>query len=428
MAIIKEFNGLLYNKNRIDDISRVVCPPYDVISPEEQEAFYANSPYNIVRIELGKINPSDNNKNNVYKRARSYLENWLNEGVLIYDTEPSFYLYAQEFDHDGKKYLRPGIVAAVQLEDYETKVILPHEKTLPKAKEDRLNLLRETETNVSQIFGFFSDSTRKARLVVNEVIKKEAPIYEFVDNQNIKHSLYRIPKEFSTDLFDSLYDAQIFIADGHHRYETALRYRNEMRQKYGYIEGAWYEFVMMTLVPIESNLLILPIHRIISLEEIVPEKELSEKLQLYFDLKPIPGSGHLKSELDSAKEIGVFGLITPSNSYLLKIKPEALNLLDKEMPEALRLLDANILSEIIFKNLFKIEEAELEKKVIFTSDFREAVQTPKENKRSLSFILRPISVETIKNISLQGLTMPQKTTYFYPKLWTGLVMRSNIRL
>jgi len=324
--------------------------------------------------------------------------------------------------------LRPGIVAAVQIEDYEAKVILPHEKTLPKAKEDRLNLLRETETNVSQIFGFFSDSTRKARIAINEVMKKENPLYRFVDSQGVSHFLYRIPKEFNTDLFDSLYDAQIFIADGHHRYETALKYRNEMRQKYGYIEGAWYEYVMMTLVPIESNLLILPIHRIIFLEHDVSERELSEKLMLYFDLKPVPGSSHLKSELNSAKEPGVFGLVTPSNSYLLKIKPEALNFLDKETPESLRFLDANILSEVVFKNLFKIKEAELEKKITFTSDFREAVQTPKTNRKSLSFILRPVSVEKIKNISLQGLTMPQKTTFFYPKLWTGLVMRSNIRL
>jgi uncharacterized protein (DUF1015 family) len=428
LATVKPFKGLLYQREKIDQIANVVCPPYDVISPEEQDNFYRLSPYNIIRAELGKSNPTDNDKNNVYKRARTYLESWINEGVLQYDDEPSFYLYIQQFTYDGKNYLRPGIIAAVQLEDYEAKVILPHEKTLPKAKDDRLKLLRETETNISQIFGFFSDTTRKARLLINETLKSELPLYEFSDPDGTKHSLYRIPSKFNTDVFDALYEVQIFIADGHHRYETALIYRNEMREKYGYIEDAWYEAVMMTLVPLESNLLILPIHRILKLDMEITEKELIKVLSVYFNLKPVPGSAHLKEGLDSTTAPGVFGLITPANSYLITVKPEALNLLDKKMPEALRLLDANILSEIVFKNILRIDEINLEKKIVFTSDFREAVETPKRQKNTLSFILRPVSVETIKAVSLAGMTMPQKTTYFYPKLWTGLVMRSNIRI
>lgn len=427
MATIKPFRGVLYNKTKIDEVGKVVCPPYDVISKEEQENYYELSPYNIIRVELGKIFPDDNENNNVYVRARNYLETWFNEEILIYDELPHYYLYVQEYNYEGKNYFRPGIVAAVQIEDYEAKVILPHEKTLKKAKEDRYRLLKETQTNVSQIFGFFSDQTRKARLVINEVIETNEPVYDFIDKDGVKHILYRIPEEFETDVFEALYDSQIFIADGHHRYETALRYRNEMRSVYGNIEDAWYEYVMMTLVPLESNMLVLPIHRLVNLESALNERNLVDKLKAFLEVTPVPGSEHLKTAIEGSSDAGVFGLITHANSFVLKVKPEALNILPDNIDEEIKNLDTFILSHLILKNIFGFGEADIESRVKFTSSFREIVETPKKDQSQIGFFLRPVSIEKIQKISLKGLTMPQKTSYFYPKLWTGLVMRSHLK-
>lgn len=428
MAIVRPFKGLIYNLEKIDDIGKVVCPPYDVISPEEQEYFYNLSPFNIIRVELGKNTEHDDETNNVYTRARSYLEDWISKEILLFEDKPYFYIYAQEFLYEGKRYLRPGIVAAVKIEDYETRTILPHEKTLPKAKEDRLNLLRETHSNISQIFSFFSDTTRKARLVINEILKKQNPVFSFTDDKGVLHSLYRVEESYETDIFDALYDAQLFIADGHHRYETALKFRNEMRAAYGEIEDAWYEYVLMTLVPVESDLLILPIHRIVILEEPVQEKDLIDRLSVWFNVKPVPGSEHLKQELDSSTSVGVMGMITPSNLYILKPKEESLKILDKNIPEEIRFLDASIFNELVLKNVLDINLSELERRVKFTSDYREIVETPKKHKNRVSFALRSVPVEAVKKIALKGLTMPQKTTYFYPKLWTGLVMRCNLKV
>lgn len=428
MAIVRPFKGLLYNTQVAGEVQNLVCPPYDVISPEEQEYFYSLSPYNIIRVELGKQNPEDDEKNNVYSRAKDYLETWINNNILVFDDEPHYYLYKHEFYFEGRRYERSGIVAAVKIEDYETKTILPHEKTLPKAKEDRLRLLRETHTNVSMIFSFFSDSTRKARLVINEVLKNEKPLFEFKDRENVVHSLYRIPKKYDTDVFESLYDAQLFIADGHHRYETALRYRNEMREIYGEIEDAWYEYVLTTVVPIEADMVVLPIHRIVDLKSPADEKQIVNNLSIWFDVKPVPGSEHLRQEVYGSDEPGTFGVVTPSNSFVIKARKESLNVLDKSNAEEIRLLDANIFNEIILGKVFEIGPSDLESRVKFTSNFREIVEIPKQDKTKVSFALRPVSIDTVKKIAIKGLIMPQKTTYFYPKLWTGLVMRCNLKV
>jgi uncharacterized protein (DUF1015 family) len=428
MAEVKPFQGVLYNIEKIGDLSSVICPPYDVISPSEQDFYYDLSDYNIVRVELGKHFPDDNDKNNSYTRARDHLEAWLNQGILIRDNYPNYYIYLQEFTYDGKIYQRPGIVLAVRLEDYENRIIIPHEKTLPKAKEDRLNLLRATHTNVSQIFGFFSDKTRRALLAVNETIKEEDPVYSGVDKTGVRHSLYRIPQKFFTDISEAFLDAQIFIADGHHRYETALNFRNEMRRQFGLIDNAWYEYVMMTVVPVELDLLVLPYHRIARLPENLTEKELFNKLKERFEVRSLPGSHHLKDHLEKEAAKCAFGVVTNSNSFIVIIPEEEIEKVRNVEFEPLRKLVTNVLSELVLKPIFGINEDEIETKLSFTSDYRKAVEMPKENSSLVSFVVNPISVDTIREIALNGYTMPQKSTYFYPKLWTGLVMRSNLKI
>lgn len=428
MAEVKPFQGILYDISKVEDIGKVICPPYDVISPSEQDYYYNLSEYNIIRVELGKQFPEDDKKNNVYTRARSYLEAWLDKGILFRDQYPTYYIYLQEFNYEGKNFKRPGIVLAVRLEDYENKIIIPHEKTLPKAKEDRLNLLRATHTNVSQIFGFFSDKTRRALLAINETLKNEEPVYSALDNTGVKHSLYRIPQKFFTDISEAFLDAQIFIADGHHRYETALNFRNEMRNQFGIIDNAWYEYVMMTVVPVELDLLVLPYHRIVELPKNMSETELFNKLKERFKVQSLPGSHHLKDYLQQESTNCAFGVVTNSNSFIVSVPESELEKVKNVNFEPLRRLVSNVLLELVLKPIFGIKEEEVEQKISFTSNFRKAVEAPKENSNLVSFIVNPIPIDSIREIALQGYTMPQKSTYFYPKLWTGLVMRSNLRI
>lgn len=413
MAEIKPFKGLIYNSAVVSEIEDVFCPPYDVITPEMQDNLYDRHPHNIVRVELGKPVSEDS----VYKRARQYLSEWLKEGILTYDDEPFFYLYQQDFSYEGRTYHRPGIVAAVKIEDFESGVILPHEKTLPKAKKDRFELLKATETNVSQIFGFFSDTTRKARSVVASALKT-SPVYSFTDEEGVKHSLYRIPSNLNEKLIQSLKDARIFIADGHHRYETALNYRNYMREKHGIVPDAFWEYVMMTLVPVESDLLILPIHRLIHTAPSLKEKQLISELRSKFKVTPLPGSHHLEDALKNAELFGTFGMVTESNTYLLEYTSEP----DNELA-----LEAELLLSELLVPYFNVNPDKIEDSISFTSSFREAIKAPRQKKATAAFIMRPVPVSTVQRFAEAGVTMPQKTTYFYPKVWTGLVMRSNLK-
>lgn len=418
MAEVKPFPGLIYNSAAVKEISGVFCPPYDVISPEMQESLYNRHPFNVVRIELGKPQPDDSENSNVYTRARYYLQEWLKKGILIRDAEPYFYLYQQDFSFENRTYHRPGIVAAVRIEDFDKKVILPHEKTLPKARKDRFELLKTTETNVSQIFGFFSDETRKARSVIASTIKS-SPVYSFTDEEGVTHTLYRIPPQLNQKLIEALNNTRIYIADGHHRYETALNYRNYMREKHGYIPDAFWEYVMITLVPVESDLLILPIHRLVHTEPDIKERQLINQLSQQFKVTPMPGSHHLKEALEKTSGFGVFGMVTGSNTYLLEYTGNS--------GRKYR-LEAELLLHEVLIPYYGIKQKTIEDTLTFTSSFREAIKAPRRGEASAAFIMRPVPVETVKEFAEAGMTMPQKTTYFYPKVWTGLVMRSAIEI
>jgi uncharacterized protein (DUF1015 family) len=425
LAEIREFPGIIYDVAKAGPIGDLVCPPYDVISPEQQERYYEASPYNVIRIELGKEFPGDTETENKYTRAAAFLEAWLRDGILVTDT-PSLYLYLQDFEWDGRRYSRPGVVGAVRLHEFSERVILPHEKTLSKPKEDRFNLMKATRANVSHIFGFFSDATGRARQAIEKARRTE-PLFSFVDDDGVTHSLFRIPEEAAATIKDALASERIFIADGHHRYETALRYRATMRETLGTdAEGPW-DFVMMTVVPVEADLLVLPIHRTVRLPEALSDSALLEKLEPYFDIRIQCGPAHLREALANEVDTHVFGMITRTGEYVLALKQEHVSGATAAGTgkglSPLETLPSNLLQRFAFERALGIALADLESVVSFTSDFTEAQARAKADPRAVSFILKPVSVETIKDVSLNLETMPQKTTYFYPKVWTGLVMR-----
>ncbi|MDD2620230.1 MAG: DUF1015 domain-containing protein, partial [Syntrophomonadaceae bacterium] len=262
MANILPFRGLGYNQEKISILASVVTPPYDVIDESAQARYYAEHPANIIRLELGLMFPQDTNSNNRYTRATQYLEKWLEDETLIPDEKPSLYFYQQEFDFRGEKVIRNGFVCGLKVEPYESGNILPHEETLSKPKADRLQLMRATRSNFSSIFGLYNDEEKSIENIFLAEIKERQPDINVLDEANEIHRIWVINNIQSIErIMNILAPKPIYIADGHHRYETALEYCNEMREQ----GNDGYDYVMTTMVNIhDEGLVVLPTHRLVA--------------------------------------------------------------------------------------------------------------------------------------------------------------------
>src|SRR3990172_10623964 len=286
MAIIAPFRGILYNPNKIKDMSTVIAPPYDVISPEGQERLYQNSDYNIVRLDFGKEGPSDDQGHNKYTRAASEFKAWQENGILVRDEMPAIYIYEQDYRlKDGSIKTRKGFMALVRLEELDSGVILPHERTLSGPKTDRLNLTKATDANFSPIFSLYSDPEMKTSALLSGE-SKTLPIVNVQGEDGANNRLWRVTDEsIINGLIREISDKMIFIADGHHRYETALNYRNEMREKhpdYTGREGFYYTLMYFSNMD-DEGLTVFPTHRLIygvkDFDPSVFENRLSENFR-----------------------------------------------------------------------------------------------------------------------------------------------------
>ncbi len=418
MAEVKPFKGVIFNPEKVD-IEKVVSPPYDVISPKEQDELYATHPHNIVRIELGKREDRDNEKVNKYTRARELLYKWLEEEILIRDAENAFYLYQQEYTiPEGELKERLGLVSLVKIEHFDKKTILPHEKTFIKPKEDRYRLLKACHANISQIFGIYRDE----RVFLKPLLKSKSYttlryIHDFTDKDGVHHTLWRITeKALIEKIRDFFKDKKILLADGHHRYETALRFRDEMRKERG--KGPW-DYVMMTLATADENLTILPIHRGL-LELPVAEPKLLSLLSKPFEVKEASSLSQMLKEKE--EELLGLGMAIGDKFYALRLK-------DKTFPQqklsylpiSLRALNVSFLHYHIFKEIIGIEPFD-EDKIVFEKDPEVLLKKAKEGTVKAAFFLNPVSFDEIWQVAENGLRLPQKTSFFYPKVWTGLVI------
>ena len=405
---IKSFRGITYNKDKVK-IEDVVAPPYDVISPEEQEKYYKKSEYNIIRLILGKIYEDDDETNNRYTRARDFFKSWLKEKILIQDSEEKIYYLEEDFEINGKRFKREGFIVLIKLEEFEKGNILPHEKTLRGPKIDRFNLIKECRANFSQIFGIFSDPLLESINLLKDCACSNSPYFSFKFN-NIDYSFWKLgDKDLMSKLKEIMENKVIFIADGHHRYETALEYRNFMRKKLNVSNSTEYPFdyVMIYLCPMEDDgLIVLPTHRLVKNIELNTQNFL-EKVKSYFEI----------TKIASVKEIQIneFIFYDGKNFYHLKLK----NKIQEK-------LDVEILEELIFKNILKITEDEItnKTKIDYIKDEKEGIELVKNNQYSALFIVNPPTIDQIKNIALKKGILPQKSTFFYPKLLTGLVINS----
>lgn len=404
MAEIKAFKAVRYSK---DVITNVICPPYDVISPQDKARLQKLSSYNIVNIELS----DPKGKKNKYKNAADIFKQWLEDGVFIRDEKPSFYFYEQIFEDHGIKMTRRGFFAALKLENPHSGkgAVKPHEKTLAKPKADRLKLLKAVKANISPIFGLYDDD-KEVTVDICKKIARRTPAATARDREGTFHKLWVVSDEdIIKDIEKFMTNKKMFIADGHHRYETAWNYSQERKAKdKKYSSDKPYNYVLTYLCPMEDpGISIWPTHRVI--EE---PKDLEENIEKYFDVHPSKDFQRL-----SKKEIQPMILYKDGKYRVLTVKKEAM--LKKAMPgkgKAYRNLAVSALHYLLIPGVDAQE-------FTYVKDETEAVVLARRT-GGIAIIVPATPVESLKAISLNNEMMPQKSTYFYPKLASGIVIRT----
>jgi len=432
VAKIAPFQGIRYNQAKINCLNNVIAPPYDVINPEEQESFYRKNHFNIIRLELGKTFPGDTQSENCYTRAANTFSQWLHQDVLQRDERPAFYLYQQEFDFNGNFMTRTGFFARVGLTDYSQGIILPHEETFPKHKKDRLELMRATKANFSPIFGLYHEPAGKIVDLFTSRINLQEPDATAIDHSDTIHKLWRVDnQEIIKSVREIFAPLQIYIADGHHRYETALQFQQELGQECS--PGANY--VMMVLVNLlDQGLIICPTHRLVKNIKNLETDCLLAKLAPYFEIEPVSlESGNIQLLLSSLAKTGdqchAFGLIAGGNKGYLLVLQKGVRPIEFAHPgasDSWSNLDVSILHNIILEKILGISSIQRvnESNLTYTSSAEEVFLQVVNGQQRLAFFLKPTKLSEVTTVARAGEKMPQKSTYFYPKLITGLVINS----
>lgn len=421
MAVIKPFKGLRYTE-KAGDISQLVCPPYDIISESERLSFIETNPYNTIRLELPK-------GSDPYAEAKSILDSWLQEDILKTDMDEGLYIYELTFKtgvEKGDVKSLKGLICRVRIEDFKNNVVLPHEETLSKAKEDRLNLTKATNCNFSQIYSLYPDEKHITRSRLDNAANSMKPRYDF-DDGLVRHRLWVINDKVTIDaICDDFVDRKLYIADGHHRYETSINYRNYCDENGIYNPDSKY--VMMFLADMaDQGLVVFPTHRLIRGIEGFNSEGLLESCKEYFDIEAVPAFAdeaemQAALETDGSKKLAFF---TKGSCAVLTLKDSAV--MDKILPEAgkaYKMLDVSILHSLILERLLGIDKENMANQVNlrYTRSFDEAVESVEKGESNCAFFLNPTAVSEIGEVAANGEKMPQKSTYFYPKLTTGLVM------
>ncbi len=438
MADIAPFRGLIYNPEKIPKIADVVTPPYDVISEHEQNIYYNRHPYNVIRLDKSKSTPQDTAQNNCFTRAADHFKSWLDAGILIQDPEPAFYLTSVEFEFQNQKVIRYGLIAQVKLEEFSKGVILPHEKTFSKVKTERLELMKACHANFSPVFSIFSDKSKIFESLI-PLTSDLCPCIDFADDAGHRHRMWRLADpQTAKKITEGFKSRKLFIADGHHRYETALNYKRWFYEQNPNTPSTHLcNYIMMYLCPMEDpGLIILPAHRLISDVPLSIRKNFLHTAEAYFELQHLKISSDMNALMDALRKsmntkagqhkIGVMIKDWPE-AVILSLKPGVMHRLFENSIEAPLLdLDVTVLTRLIFMHLLNFTENMLdsEEKINFTSNAFEAVIFVRERKYDMAFILNPTTNDQVRRIAEHGLTMPRKSTYYYPKVITGLVMNT----
>ena len=422
MARLFPFRALRYATDRVR-LADVVTQPYDKISPAMRERYYAASPQNFVRIILG--DPAV--EGDVYQAAAKHGREWRDAGFLQQDTMTSFYGYSQTFEAGGKKHERRGVIGALQLEDYENKVVYRHELTLTGPKEDRLKLLRATATHWEQLFLVYNDPAKAIEALLFPARPADA---EVTDEYGVVHRLWRVSDPATTAKVQALFaDTPLIIADGHHRYETALTYRNERRAAAGKQDpNAPYERVMVTLVNMDSpGLVILPTHRVVFNLVMFDPEQLLRGAKRYFDVDELPAdvdATRVTAALDGAKGGTAIVAFTGVRNWLLRARPDAIAELLPDVSARQRALDVVVLHRVLLQKILGISDQAIreQRNLHYIRDAAEALARVRSGSAEASFLMNPVPVAQMAEVALAGEVMPQKSTDFYPKMLSGLAV------
>ncbi|MDY6904701.1 MAG: DUF1015 domain-containing protein [Thermodesulfobacteriota bacterium] len=441
MARVIPFRGILYNADAIKRIGDVVAPPYDVISEQEQQALCDRHPENIIRLILGE--PGENAGDSVafYKAAAQRFQKWRAEGKLIRDEEPAIYFTSVEFTIEGQNFQRYGLIAQVGLEPFENGVILPHERTSSKVKIDRLNLMKETCANFCQIFSLFSDAENFVLNTLESAVSNVPPDIDLVDENDERHKLWRITdKTVIAEITAAMQDKKLYIADGHHRYETALNYRKWVTDRDpAFNDDHPANYIMMYMSSMsDKGLIILPTHRMLTGLSESSKAAFIDNAGAYFDVREMPfhkdNRDNVKTDFitalraDTTKNTIGAMLAGRDVFYLLTPKPNIMEeVFGNDVPSVLRDLDVSVLTHLILIKILGYSQAELdEEKVIdYTSDIHDAITAVDTGVCDIAFMLNPTKNEQMRDVAAAGEIMPRKTTFYYPKVLTGLVLSTK---
>ncbi len=424
MAKIEPFRAVIYNQGEIRNLSSVVCPPYDVISPSQQQCYHDLHPYNFIHILLGKNIPGEDR----YRRSSCLLKDWQKDKILLPDRSPAIYFYSQQYSLKGEKRTRLGFIARLYLED-KNPTIYTHEHTRLEPKEDRLKLLRAVKANLSPIFVIFPDKKRVINSIYQKYIPERKPFVDIVDTEKVAHKLWRLD---SPDILDAIkakmQEENIFIADGHHRYEVACAYRGEMNKKLGLPQpDAGFNYILAYFTNTDSSgLTILPIHRLVkfalkpdinkfisSMKDYFDVEEVKDKIKFFFLMEKGGRGEHL------------MGMYSDKKYRLLRLKNiKILDRMINDKPLEFRSLDVSILNYIVLKKILGID-LEDKDNLIFSPNTNELIEKVDSDDSYIAFFLNPVKVQQIISVALTGQNMPAKSTYFYPKVLSGLVINKH---
>ena len=433
MADIRPFRGLRYNPAVAVDLGSVLCPPYDAITPSERERLYSQSPLNVVRLEASRPLPTDDDDHNPYTRAAGQLADWIRSGVLLAEPGPSYYLAQEEFGAGDQRSFRLGLYASVRLEEYERGVVLPHEHTQRGPKEDRMRLMQATGANFSPIMGLYRDGGA-LRQVLEGVMAGGLPDYAATTGDDATHRVWVMRDRGVQETVRRMLESQpLYLADGHHRYETALAYRDRRRLADEERDGAASEFVLMCLLEVQDpGLRLLSFHRLVSGLTREGLDALGDRVRAVFDVRDEP-MGSLSEDALSTRLAQVvarrsggpaLGLLEPAEGRFsilsLRADAEGLPVADALTPELMRcepwLLHQGVLDQS--------PAGSVPGRVEFVHELAEVARMAGESSCQAVFLVPPIDMDVFEAVVRRGRRLPSKSTYFAPKLPTGLVMNS----
>ncbi|MDO8490806.1 MAG: DUF1015 domain-containing protein [Dehalococcoidia bacterium] len=440
MADVQPFRGFRYNPEVAGGLSAAITPPYDIISPQEQALYFTKSPHNVIRLEFGAEQPGDSASSNKYTRASSTLKTWIEDRVLLREKSPAFYLVESRFTHGDSVKSRWCLIARVRLEELNGGSIRPHEVTMKKPLQDRLQLLEACRAGFSPVMGIFRDGGKDSPVSLARNACRRPPDQEATD-QGVTYRCWVVSDKALVSRITAFFaDRVLYIADGHHRYETALNYAKQRRELGLAIERSADNFVMMSLMDSEDpGVVILPTHRLFHGLDASQLAGLEQKLARHFDLEELaPASAdrsrNMKNWLDILREgsrhggtmFGLYGL-KPGRFHLLRArnKAELQEMLPRDCPQVWMELDLAILHHAVLPAVLGIDTTEKQMNHLeYTRDGAQALSGVDSGDCQLAIFVNPTPVSGVIDVADAGARMPQKSTYFYPKAPAGLVINT----